>query len=395
MYPRMLVVLVIGLLGMTWMDTSEAVPAFARKYDKQCSSCHTAWPMLNKAGRMFKEAGYKFPGPSKNINIGDDIELDSVLPISAILVARPYDKKDSGEAKLRALHEVEIIFAGNMAKDFSGYFEIEAEDETGFEPEVGPAVLGFHPSKALNILVAYGPMLWADPYSSYSDHQRLTRGHYSVLDQRFGNADGNGGVPDFEGKRLRDARQNLIVSGRLTDPFFYSVTISGVGGDAEGEKPAVYTGRAVFDVTNKLSVGALVISGKCDGQTAGCTVAERSFSRTGLDVQADIADFRVNAVYVSAKDDDITGTTEEKNNAYYVQGLYVNKEGKHPRWVPLLRYDSYEKADGADEYKELTANVSYYFRENAKIFLEYWKQLDVPSGETEDNRTTLQFAVAF
>jgi len=66
-----------------------------------------------------------------------------------------------------------------------------------------------------------------------------------------------------------------------------------------------------------------------------------------------------------------------------------------PTWVPLIRYDSYERNDGNDQFNELTLNVGYYFRENAKGFIEYWQQLDTPDGVFEDSRLTLQMKVGF
>ena len=45
---------------LVWIESASAIPAFARKYDRQCSSCHTAYPALNQVGRQFKEAGYRF-----------------------------------------------------------------------------------------------------------------------------------------------------------------------------------------------------------------------------------------------------------------------------------------------------------------------------------------------
>jgi hypothetical protein len=42
-------------------NRSEAIPAFARKYNVKCFSCHTIPPALNKTGYMFKRLGYRFP----------------------------------------------------------------------------------------------------------------------------------------------------------------------------------------------------------------------------------------------------------------------------------------------------------------------------------------------
>jgi hypothetical protein len=40
---------------------ARAIPAFARKYDVKCYTCHTIPPALNKTGYIFKRLGYRFP----------------------------------------------------------------------------------------------------------------------------------------------------------------------------------------------------------------------------------------------------------------------------------------------------------------------------------------------
>ena len=40
---------------------SQAIPAFARKYNVKCYSCHTIPPALNKTGYIFKRLGYRLP----------------------------------------------------------------------------------------------------------------------------------------------------------------------------------------------------------------------------------------------------------------------------------------------------------------------------------------------
>ena len=158
---------VIAIAGLVWSAAAQAVPSFARKHELNCSACHTAYPQLNATGREFKENGYRFltADAVKNaLAVSDFLQLEKHVPLSAILVARPYDKKDSGNEKIRAVHEVELIVAGNLARNWSGYFEIEAEDETGFELELAPAVLTYNHSKEFNVQFVYGPTFWADSY---------------------------------------------------------------------------------------------------------------------------------------------------------------------------------------------------------------------------------------
>jgi hypothetical protein len=41
--------------------SSQAIPAFARKYNVKCYTCHMIPPVLNKTGYMFKRLGYRMP----------------------------------------------------------------------------------------------------------------------------------------------------------------------------------------------------------------------------------------------------------------------------------------------------------------------------------------------
>ena len=53
--------LIIGLFlgSIVWSSFAQAVPAFARKHQAECTQCHSAWPSLNAVGRAYKENGYR------------------------------------------------------------------------------------------------------------------------------------------------------------------------------------------------------------------------------------------------------------------------------------------------------------------------------------------------
>lgn len=386
---RNTIITVIAILGFVWSTTAQAVPSFARKHELNCSACHTAYPQLNATGREYKENGYRFLTEGKNrdyLEISDFLQLENHVPVSAILVARPYDKKDSGNEMIRALHEVEIIVAGNIAKNWSGYFEIEAEDETGFELELAPAVLTYNHSKEFNVQFVYGPTFWADSYGIIGDHFRLTRGHVGAIDQGFGGADAGG--------RFRAVRQNVGVYGRFSDRYFYNVNYSGKAGDAEGENASITSGLFNADIRDNIMIGAFIMDGE-DKDT------NRDFNRTGIQFQADVLeDLRVQGLFITATDDrdaaDPRGPGEDDNDAYSLQAMYTFRDDTlRPTWVPLIRLDSYETGDGANSFDELTLNLGYYFSQNIKGYLEYWDRYDAPTSVEEDSRITLQFVAAF
>lgn len=374
---------VLFLISFYPTDT-EAVPAFVSKTGKSCTYCHNAWPQLNEKGRAFKELGFR-------ISTEDDQTLAELLtegrfPIGAMLKARPYDKRDSGDRKLRALHEFELFFAGRVGEKWSAYVEIEAEDETGFEPEVSPVVLSYHHNPAVNIQFVWGPYLFADPYGFLGDNYRLTRGRPAVVEQIFGGADGS----------LSSTRQSMNIYGRPVKPLFYTLGVGGESQDAvttkadEGTEAENIFGRLAFDVTNDIMIGAFGVKGKNNTE-------DRAFSRYGMDFQADLGNTRLQAAVVRAADDNAGVPGEAENTAHSIQltHIFTRGESRMPTWVPLARYDSYEKADGSQEYNELTLHMSYFFDQNVKGFVEYWEQLDVPTGLNKDNRLTLQLAVGF
>jgi hypothetical protein len=54
----------IGFLlwvAMTAVPRASAIPAFARKYQTSCTTCHSNYPELNDFGEAFKKNGFKFP----------------------------------------------------------------------------------------------------------------------------------------------------------------------------------------------------------------------------------------------------------------------------------------------------------------------------------------------
>jgi hypothetical protein len=50
------------LTSLLLPEQAQAIPPFARKYDMNCTACHTAPPILNQFGQRFLENGYQLPG---------------------------------------------------------------------------------------------------------------------------------------------------------------------------------------------------------------------------------------------------------------------------------------------------------------------------------------------
>jgi hypothetical protein len=69
----------VGWLLTAW--PAHAIPAFARRYETSCSTCHTQFPNLNAFGEAFRRNGYQFPG-------GADAEQIKQTPLTLVSDAR-------------------------------------------------------------------------------------------------------------------------------------------------------------------------------------------------------------------------------------------------------------------------------------------------------------------
>lgn len=65
-----------------------------------------------------------------------------------------------------------------------------------------------------------------------------------------------------------------------------------------------------------------------------------------------------------------------------------------PTWVPLIRFDTYEKKHGSESIDEITLNLTRYFTPNAKAYIEYWDRSAEDSAD-DDDRLTVQVTIAF
>ena len=58
-------------------SSAEAIPAFARKYQTSCQTCHIAFPKLNSFGQAFRLRGYRMPAET------EDMIKEKPIPLGA------------------------------------------------------------------------------------------------------------------------------------------------------------------------------------------------------------------------------------------------------------------------------------------------------------------------
>lgn len=122
------------LLVFLFPSFSFAIPAFARKYDLSCASCHTKPPRLNAFGEAFHMAGFQIPGTEEGEikekrKIGHVYLETNFLNIFSLRASgnfvESFQGGDPAETSLIFPQEVEIYLSGTVTQNISYFFELE------------------------------------------------------------------------------------------------------------------------------------------------------------------------------------------------------------------------------------------------------------------------------
>jgi hypothetical protein len=128
------ILLVLGVvLTALFPSMASAIPAWSRKYDTDCATCHhPAPPRLNTYGHKFRRAQYRMDDEFNQEpdwkKAGDYVSMrvrgryewadqETVAPASSIVTST------------FAVHDATFFYAGPIHKNFSGFVELEWEKE--------------------------------------------------------------------------------------------------------------------------------------------------------------------------------------------------------------------------------------------------------------------------
>jgi len=392
---KLVAFLVAGVLGIVWATpNAEAIPYFARRENMACTNCHTAWPMLNAFGRRYKENGYQVMRgqPADHMDISKKLSLPKSLPLSLVFNSRPYDKKKNGAAKLRALHEIELLAGGNFMGWGSFFAEVEAEDEDrisgeddngdtfdishAFNLDFKVGMAGLHFNQYVNVVGGLGGPFHADPYNLLHG-RRITRAKSRLFSRSYG----------MTGVALGSEEQNIEIYGRAGG-LFYSVGLGADRDDPEGEGADDYSARLAYDVMKKkLTVGAFLLDGSEKDSSGG----KYEFRRWGVDAQGQCGMFNYQGAYMNISDE--IGGGYSDNNGLYLGELFLTWQDDSfdnlpvplTQVVPFVRVEKYEMNDGQNDRADLILNLTAYWTENLSSSFEYFQTMDGP----DDRRFTL------
>ena len=150
--PARLAALTTFLVLMGSAASAHAIPAFARRYQTSCQTCHVAFPRLTPFGEAFRRNGFRFPGAGdataekqEPVTLGNDAardqwpgtvwpgELPGALPLSLVV---------DGKATVGPMPEGHMSVVGSKAAvDSMGMPIASAASNNG---KVGLDTMGGH-----------------------------------------------------------------------------------------------------------------------------------------------------------------------------------------------------------------------------------------------------------
>jgi len=139
---------------------SFALPAFARKYNLSCTSCHTKPPRLNSFGEAFHMAGFQIPMVTEGElrakrRIGSIFSETHLLDIFSVVARGDLARYTSKKSSLPFPENIELYLAGTFTDAISYFFEFEHERENDLgNPTFG---LGKEAFVMINLPVLFRP----------------------------------------------------------------------------------------------------------------------------------------------------------------------------------------------------------------------------------------------
>lgn len=378
---KIFVMLILGIFFWTLCSsTSNAIPAFARKYGFNCNMCHSGFTRLNDLGQRYRDNGYQIPGQEgmeKTVfDAGSPIALRTTTGLSSYTA----DKHTSSSFSVTGL---DLLAAGVFHKNvsflliYTPRIDEPAADFSGAASGTNPSQLGALESVSIvfsNIIqdvlnVRFGR--FEPAYHSFSSKRKYTlfepyeiytfampsntflfddnqigveaTGHFSNgLKYAVGMVNGNGANPDNNNGKDLYAR--------------ISHTIGKGDGQTAGHRIGLigYRGWQPTNLAGKIPSP----TGETNGNTNG------GFYRIGIDGSFNVDAFNLGLLYLAGSDDKPLNSVKPASSYDFSGGLAELNWGglMNDRLIISITYNwvrppSYDAVHNINAY---TALVRYY-----------------------------------
>jgi len=400
---------IVVLLMVTFLanDTS-AIPAFARKYETSCVTCHTGYPKLNSFGEAFRLNGFQYPEDDADQTKDEPTSLGSEAykrvfpnavwpshipgkPPLAVRVSTgfDYDKNEEIKSSFES-PSLNLMAAGTMGENIGFYAgaHLFEEGEVGsidrafiqisslFAEKLGDYALNLRIGQFIPNVVPFanhrGLSLTPYAFNTYAaTAEGFTVGH-AHGDESFGIETFQLGVEVSGIVKHRFRWGAGLVNGSgpgeetnsAKDGYFRAAyKYGGMGFDGSGGA-ADESGRNWVD--NSVTVGGFAYLGSSNNDgTAGPNDLKRD--RFGIDVNVWFANTNLFGGWIRGKDEMMGGASlaEMKYDLGFVEANQI----VYPWLIGLARYERAEPETG-EAISQVVGGFTALYRANIKLVVE-------------------------
>jgi hypothetical protein len=365
-------ILPLALVHLFALTVSSAIPAFARKYDMSCKTCHAPFPKLKPFGEEFAGNGFQLVGqepPRYLRDTGDDqLTLMREFPIAVRFEAfGRWLPQTAKRTDVQAPYGMKLLSGGQITKDISYYFYFYL-GERGEVAGLEDAFVAFNNLFGSELDVAVGQFQSSDPL--FKRELRLTFEDYEIYRVKPGLSETN----------LTYDRGLMFSYGFTTgtDVVFEVLNGNGIGPadggrnfDADLLKNIVL--RVSQDVGEHVRLGVFGYAGseKLYG-------VQNDVRMIGPDVTVSLAPFELNAQVMRRIDDHpffLLPRREANTDGGFVELIYL-PEGDVSRWGVTALYNHITSDIVGLEYRTATLSGTYLLGRNLRLLAEYTLDLE-------------------
>jgi hypothetical protein len=389
---RLIVLGVVGavaLLAAMAAREADAIPAFARKYQYSCSTCHAPFPRLKPFGEEFAARGYRMEDPSKEptratYDVGDPL----LMLVRDVPLALRLEGYASWKENALAENDVEwpwvfkILSGGPISNHISYYFYFL--EENGEVVGLEDVFLQFNSIFNLPLDLVVGQYQVCDVL--FKRELRLERYDYEILTTTVGVSDLN-----------LTYNRGLVLTWHTPakiDAVFQVLNGNGMPpadgeGNFDNDKYKDVSLRLVRQFPN-VRVGLFGYSGKQNADNG-------TFNNTtyfGPDLVFDLGKkWSLSLEYLERRDDN-PFFTASSGPSYVTRGGFAElnffPKGQDGRWVLTALYNKVNSDDTGAEAETASLTANYLLARNIRLMVEGGRDL-----VAEASRITIGIVTAF
>jgi len=379
----------VGLLGALAARQADAIPAFARKYQFSCSTCHAPFPRLKPFGEEFAARGYRMEDKSKEptratYDVGDPLlQLVRDVPLAIRLEGYASWKENAlAETDVEWPWAFKILSGGPISDHISYYFYFL--EESGEVVGLEDAFMQFNSILNLPLDLVAGQYQVCDVL--FKRELRLERFDYSILTAKVGQS-------PVDLTYNRGLALTWHAPAKI-DAVFQVLNGNGMppadgAGNFDSDNFKDLSLRLVAQLKN-VRLGLFGYSGRqrADNGTVNTT------TYLGPDLVFDLGEkWCLNLEYLERRDDDpfFTGTS---GPTYATRGgfaeLHFFPKGQDGRWVLTALYNRVTSDDPAADAETASLTVNYLLARNIRLMMEGGRDL-----AADASRITIGIVTAF